>query len=105
MPQQVHQRNDPNLMSLASGGDLLRLFFRKTVFVRHLGAAGELETVINAQDQYVYRARREFLLDKLDELIDAVWRRRRDAKAPYGKCFVSGFFGCCDIDGQSEQEG
>src|SRR5580765_5923686 len=91
-------------MLLAGPRDFLRLLLGEAVLVRHLGAASELETVVNPENERVHRTRRQFLLDELDELIHAVSRRSRDAESAHGQSFVCRFLRCRQIQSTDEQQ-
>src|SRR4051794_24143447 len=82
MAEQIDQRNDPDLMFPANLRELSGLFPGKASLVRHFRAAGKLESIIDAKNENVHRARRQIFLDELDEFIQAIRRWRWDAKCP-----------------------
>src|SRR2546422_955740 len=91
-------------MLLAGPRDFLRLLLGEAVLVRHLRAAGELEPVVNPENERVHRTRRQFLLDELGELIHAVSRRSRDAESAHGQSFVCRLFRRRQIQSSGQQQ-
>ena len=77
-------------MLFTSRGDLLRVFFGKTALFCHLRTADELEAIIDAENERVHRARRQFFVDEFEELVHAISGRRGDAEPANGQRLVHG---------------